>query len=73
MQYSCKLQVKLHYIIRFEFDIRFKFDNLLEFVFDLNLEVFVHIRFELKKSHSHTPTVSIILYHDINRIKYQFK
>ena len=43
-----KLQVKLHYIIRFEFDIR------LEFVFDSKLEIFVHIRFELKKAHSHT-------------------
>ena len=46
---KCLLQVKLIYIIRFEFDIR------LEFVFDSKLEVFVRIRFELKKSHSHTP------------------
>ena len=46
------LQVKLHYIIRFEFDIR------LEFLFDSKLEVFVRIRFELKKSHSHTPKFS---------------
>ena len=43
------LQVKLHYIIRFEFDIQFEFDIRLEFVFDSKLEVFVCIRFELKK------------------------
>ena len=55
------LQVKLHYIIRLEFDIRFEFDLHLEFVFDSKLEVFVRIQFELKKSHSHTPSVHFCL------------
>ena len=57
------LHVKLHYIIRFEFDIRF--DIHLEFVFDSKLEIFVRIRFELKKSYLHTLNFFIIYLHCI--------
>ena len=63
------IQVKLHYIIQFKFNIRLEFDICLEFVFDSKLEVFVRIRFELKKSHFYTPNRYSQKYgHDYNEL-----